>query len=341
MNVIRCSSIVLLSASLGLACAPANSQQRYCTVSSFRLESGAVLEHCTIGYRTYGTRFQDGSNAVLMPTWLGGRSEDLVSLLGAHALVDTTRFFAILVDAFGDGISASPSNDPEMRGGGSPDVSIGDMVRAQRLLLDSLGLGHLAAVVGGSMGGMQALEWALRYPEMMQRIVAYVATPRCTASDVFLWRAELQAIEDGKRFGESDTAIARRVCMINLLAIRTPSYQSRSISSDSAAPALETSVHNFQERFRADDWAMQVRAILGQDVARIGGGDVRHAASLLRAKLFLIVSRQDQMVNPGPAIAFARMTRSRLLILDNDCGHLAPSCEFERFARQVREFLER
>ncbi|MGA9119651.1 MAG: alpha/beta fold hydrolase [Bacteroidota bacterium] len=319
---------------------PAVAQQQYVHLRAFPLENGSLLSPCDIGYRTFGVLSKDRSNAILFPTWLGGVSADLESLLGSGRLIDTTKYFVVAVDAFGDGVSSSPSTSSTQPGERFPQVSITDMVHAEKILLDTLGVPALAAVVGGSMGALQALEWAVRYPAMMQAIVAYVGTPRCTSADLVLWRTELQAIQDGRRCGYPDSAIARRVGMVNALAIQSPAYRSRTTPADSTEEFIESYVRAFRRRFHADDWALQVRAIMGQDIGWGLRGDVKEAAARIRAKVFLIVSLQDHIVNPGPAMDLAAILGARLLVLDNDCGHLAPSCEFERFSREVREFLD-
>ena len=74
------------------------------------LDSGKFIEPCVLAYRTYGRLNAQGTNAILFPTWYNGRSEDLKQFFGPDKLVDTTRFFGVAIDAFGDGVSSSPSN---------------------------------------------------------------------------------------------------------------------------------------------------------------------------------------------------------------------------------------
>src|SRR5271157_4265078 len=114
----------LLAAVLGLifagVCAHALSQspmqaaegtQQYAKLGEFKLQSGDVIHDFRLGYRTLGKLNAEKSNAVLWPTWLGGRSEDLLQFIGPGNVVDSGKYFVILVDAIGDGISTSHSNN--------------------------------------------------------------------------------------------------------------------------------------------------------------------------------------------------------------------------------------
>ena len=149
-----------------------------------------------MGYRTFGTLNADRSNAVLFPTWFSGKSEDLAAFMGAGQLVDTTKFFAVAVDALGNGVSC---------GAGSAPVTIGDMVRSQhRLMTEKFGIGKLHAVIGISMGGMQTFEWITAFPGFMKNAVPIIRSPKLTSVDLLLWQAELSAIGRCARRGRSE-----------------------------------------------------------------------------------------------------------------------------------------
>ena len=94
-------------APVGLAPA-AELQQQFAELGDLKLQSGEVIHEFRLGYRTAGTLNTDKSNAVLWPTWLGGRTEDLLRFVGPSNVVDTGKYFVILVDAIGDGVSTSP-----------------------------------------------------------------------------------------------------------------------------------------------------------------------------------------------------------------------------------------
>lgn len=125
------------------------------------LENGEVIQDCTLGYRTLGTLNAEKSNIIVFPTWYSGSTQDLVDFgyIGPGKIADTDRYFVIAIEAFGNGISSSPSNSAIQGGNAFPALNIRDMVRAQyRLLTEVLYFDHALAVIGASMGGFQAFE---------------------------------------------------------------------------------------------------------------------------------------------------------------------------------------
>ena len=114
----------------------------------------------------------DRSNALLVPTWFTGTSTDH-AYLASPDLLDPEKYFIVIVDALANGVSISPSNSKTQPGGQFPQITITDMVESQhRLLTEILDIQSLHGVVGLSMGGMQAFEWAVRYPGFANRAVA-------------------------------------------------------------------------------------------------------------------------------------------------------------------------
>ena len=99
------------------------------------LQNGQVIQDCRLGYRTWGTLNESRSNAVLFPTWFAGASSSLVRFAGPGGYVDTSEFFVIAVDVFGNGVSSSPSNSVGQPGGAFPQFTIRDLIDAQHRLL--------------------------------------------------------------------------------------------------------------------------------------------------------------------------------------------------------------
>jgi homoserine O-acetyltransferase len=147
---------------------PGEGTQQFAELGDFNLRDGGVIHDFRLGYRTLGKLNADKSNAVLWPTWIGGTTQDLLPFIGPGNVVDTNKYFVILVDAIGNGVSSSPSNSkrqPLMR---FSKFTVHDMVEAKhRLCTDLLHLSHLRAVLGISMGGMQTFEWVVTYPDFM------------------------------------------------------------------------------------------------------------------------------------------------------------------------------
>jgi homoserine O-acetyltransferase/O-succinyltransferase len=139
---------------------PASAQdQKFASLGKFKLESGEVIRDCRIGYRTFGHLNADASNTILMPTWANGTTEQIKSNIGPNAVVDAADYFVIAIDALSNGVSSSPSNSSSQPRMKFPKITLRDMVNSQyQVLTGTLGIKHLRAVVGVSMGGMQAFE---------------------------------------------------------------------------------------------------------------------------------------------------------------------------------------
>ena len=175
------------------------------------LDGGGALAPVEIAYETYGTSNPDASNAILVCHALTG-DQHLASphprtgkpgwwarMVGPGKPIDTDRYLVVCANVLGScmGSSGPASTNPatgSAYGMAFPVITIRDMVRAQAMLLDHLGIGSLAAVVGGSMGGMQALSWAATYPARVRATVVIAATARHTAQNIAFHEVGRQAI---------------------------------------------------------------------------------------------------------------------------------------------------
>lgn len=316
---------------------------QFATLGDFRLESGETIENCRIGYRTFGKLNQARSNAVLFPTWFTGTTEALRDQhIGPGRLADSSRYFVIAVDALGNGVSTSPSNSatqPRMR---FPKFTIGDMVRSQHALLTRhLNLSRLHAVIGISMGGMQAFQWTVTFPEFLSRAVPIVGTPQQTATDLLLWNAELAAIEGDREWAGGDYSnppALRALLQIHSFALNTPAYRAAQTPA-AKFPAYLKEVEKGAGRFDANNWIRQLQAMIAHDIAAQDGGSLEAAARRIQARLFVVAALQDHMVNPTTALELARYLVAPTLELSSDCGHLAVGCESARISAAVQRFL--
>lgn len=201
------------------------SVNRVLEIDGFTLESG-VLDHISLAYETFGTLNAEKSNAVIVEHALtgdshvtSGRTDSRAAgaapgwweeLVGPGRPIDTDRFFVICTNALGGctgttgPLSTAPDGLPY--GGRFPRVSIRDMARLELLLLDHLGIDHLYAVIGGSMGGARALELALEAPERVQRLTV-LAAPAYSEADQIAWaHAQVAAITMDPDYAGGDYA---------------------------------------------------------------------------------------------------------------------------------------
>jgi homoserine O-acetyltransferase len=236
---------------------------RYADLDDLALTDGQVLRDCRVGYWTMGKQNRDRSNAILFPTWFGGLSKNLVVHTAPGGIADSRRYFVVLVDALGNGVSSSPSNSQQQP---FPQLSIRDMVNSQyQLVTRHLKLDRLFAVMGVSMGGMQALQWLVSCPAFMRKVVSMVGTPRQTAYDLLLWNTQLEAIEQVRRQGLDAQAAMPVVNMIHTLHLYTP--QNRAAKVEDAGEYV-ADAKKMRTQPDADDWAAQLQAIIGHDIYR-------------------------------------------------------------------------
>ncbi|KAI1123289.1 homoserine acetyltransferase family protein [Nemania abortiva] len=151
-------------------------------LDDFTLQSGATLQNAYIAYKTFG----DPSNpAIVYPTWYSGLISDNEWLLGDDMALSPKKYFIIIPALFGNGQSTSPSNTPEPRP--FPRVTMLDNVTAQYRLVTGLGVKHVKAVLGWSMGAAQTFQWITQYPDFVDLAVPFCGAARCSLHNkVFL-----------------------------------------------------------------------------------------------------------------------------------------------------------
>lgn len=318
------------------------SKQLFFEAGDFKLENGAVIRDCQIGYRTFGKLNDQKNNAILYPTWFCGTSEHLGNLVGPGKLVDSTKYFMIAVDALGNGISSSPSNSVLQPGQEFPRISIRDMVDSQyKLVTEKLGIHHLYGAIGGSMGSMQVFQWIVSYPDFIDKAVPYVSSPKMTSFDMYLFSIYLQIIESGRRSGQPEAEIMKTLRMLHTLMARTPQFVVKHTSPEGFAEFISSFDKTPQTVMTLDNWECQLHSMIAHDISATVGGDLRAAAKIVKAPLLIIVAETDHLVNPTYALEFADLTNAETLILKNDCGHLAVGCEMEKCAKTIEEFWNR
>jgi homoserine O-acetyltransferase/O-succinyltransferase len=146
-----------------------------------RLRSGEVLRDARLAFKTYGRLNTAGDNCIVFPTYYTGTHTGNERLIGAGRALDPARYFIVVPNLFGNGLSTSPSNAvPEQRGSAFPHVSIDDNVRCQQhLLMDHLGVRRIQLALGWSMGALQAYQWAVSFPQHVERLLPLCGSARC------------------------------------------------------------------------------------------------------------------------------------------------------------------
>ena len=318
--------------------------QRIAELGRCQLSSGQAILDCRVGYRVFGALNRKKDNAVIMPTWLNGRSEDLVALFGPRPgpqrLVDTAKFFGIAFDAFGDGISSSPSNSPSQPRTAFPVFTMEDMVNAQyRVLTEVLGIKHLHAAIGLSMGGEQVFAWMVLHPEFLDGAVPIVGTPQVTSFDLLSKQIVIEAIQSDPGYHGGQYAVEPELKLANAIGaqmVSAPPYRNQQWPRSSFSNWLKTV--EAPQRQDANDRVWQAKAIMHHDLLHARAlAEVAQASS--KVKQLIIVAAEDRMVTPQPALAWAQALSAQTYISPGACAHLIMNCDAAQISERVERFL--
>lgn len=320
------------------------------------LESGEAIRDYRQSYVTHGTLDAARANAILVCASLTGTHRRLDFLIGAGKALDPARWFVVATDPIGNGLSTSPSTSASQPRMSFPRFRIRDMVAAQhRLLTRHLEIDGVRAVVGASMGGMQALQWAVSHPRFARSIVAM--TPMAKTSPwaaLVTHTARACLMADPAWTGDGFDGVPERgwrayAGLMNALVTRTPEAMERLLRGAAAVPAwFETAVREFRARgFDAHDYLYQSWAYEEHDVGTTPGfeGDTHGALRSIAAKALLLAPPLD-LFNPSDAAREAAQSipRARFVEIPSVEGHQAASntdpADAAFLNRTIAQFLE-
>jgi homoserine O-acetyltransferase len=299
-------AVLLLHASAALAHRPDQPPHQQLKVGDLALESGEAIKDFSISYVTHGTLNAQKSNAILMVTAISGNHHRLDFLIGPGKALDPTKYFIVCTDAIGNGLTTSPSNSqaqPRMK---FPKFLIRDMVTSQQKLMDHLGIKHVVAVVGPSMGGMQALQWGVSHPDFMDSVVALVPLARTPAWSVVVMEASRKAImldpawNSGNYTSPPVNGLRLYRDILAFLAARSPEmYRYQFTNQADVLPWLKAQEDAQIPLFDANDWIYQTWAYDAHDVGGTPGmsGDYARALRAIKAKTLVMVGQKD-LLNP-------------------------------------------
>ncbi len=339
---------VSLAFVMSAAAAPAqpaqpDGQLHIASLGTCVLASGQRIQDCRIGYRTWGRLNAARDNAVVMPSWLNGRSEDLASLIGAASnpatLIDTAKFYAVAFDALGDGVSSSPSNSPKQPGPAFPIFTLEDSARAQyRVATEVLHLAHVHGAIGLSMGAHQVFAWATLYPQFVSLAVSIVGSPQPTPYDLLSKQVTIDAIQSdpawlgGRYTAEPPLKLANA---LGAMMVSAPPYRNGQTTRE-RFPAWLAEIEAPQ-RQDANDRLSQLYAIMRHDV--LHGRTIAEAARATPVKFLVIAAAEDRMVVPQPALEWAQATGAETYVSPGACAHLIMNCDAAAVSERVQRFL--
>lgn len=347
------------------------------------LDSGAALAGVEVAYETYGQLNADASNAVLICHALTGDQHVAAMhprtgkpgwwarLVGERLPIDPARHFIVCANVLGGcmGSTGPASIDPASGAAYAmrfPVITIRDMVRAQAALLDYLGVSVLHAVVGGSMGGMQALEWAVTYPDRVRSVVAIATAARHSAQNIAFHEVGRQAImadpnwAGGNYYGgpapAAGLAVARMAAHITYLSEegltakfgrRLQSREALSFGFDADFQVESYLRHqgmSFVERFDANSYLYITRAMDYFDMAEAHDGKLVTAFSHARARFALVSFTSDWLYPTSESRRIVRALNAAnahvsFVELESPHGHDAFLLDAPEMNRVVDGFL--
>jgi homoserine O-acetyltransferase len=154
-----------------------------------KLQSGATIRDCKLAYKTFGVMNAKKDNVVVYPTWYSGQHYDNEWLVGSGMALDPANYFVIIPNMIGNGLSSSPSNTPEPYNAARfPNITAYDNVTVQhRLVKERFNVEKLKLVIGWSMGALQTFHWGALFPDMVERILPFCGSAKCSRHNfVFL-----------------------------------------------------------------------------------------------------------------------------------------------------------
>jgi homoserine O-acetyltransferase len=283
---------------------------------NFRTESGAVLSEAKIVYGTYGKLNANKDNAVLLPSHYMADMHGYGWLIGPGKALDPTRQFLIATELFGNGRSSSPSNTPEpFHGPRFPVTTIRDNVEAvHQLLTSELGIRHLQAVIGFSMGAQQAFQWAVSYPDSMDRVVATSGTAKTYGHGFVRLESEIAALTTDEAFkgGDYTTEPVKGIQAFSLVWTawlysqqwwRQELWRTDAPTGTTFAQVVEQYRTNFIPDADANNLILQMRTWEQHDVGATPGfgGDEKKALRSIKAQVLYMPSETDLYFPVGDA----------------------------------------
>ena len=327
------SSIIKFS--LLLACiANVNAQVKISNFGNYTLTNGEVLENTRIGYQTYGKLNPNRDNTVLFATWYAGTGEDLKPYIGKEAMLDTTKYHVVVVEALGNGVSSSPSNTSLKDGTKFPEFNIEDMVDLQhKLLAETLEIDHIYAVTGISMGGMQTYQWMASYPNYFDKAIPIVGTPELSLYEKMNFEIFKQLLNQSMENKSDDATF---LMMEYTLGLTQSYFHDLNDSEETFIAKVKEEAKKYDPR----NLNTQMIAISNFDpketLVRKGA---KSFTDVFRGDAFIIYSSTDNLLSPLKNQQLVMELKTQSLDLNSKCGHYSFSCDIDQISQAVSVFL--
>ena len=299
------------------------------------LQSGQILEGARLAYATFGQPNAARDNVVLFPTYFTGTHRDNARVIGAERALDPSRWFIVVPNLFGNGVSSSPSNHATQGGAAFPHVTLLDNAVCQRRMLEALwGIDRVALAMGWSMGAQQAYHFAALFPDRVRALLAVCGSARTSPHNwVFLEGVKAALLADPEfRNGRYERPPERGLDAFGRV------YAGWAYSQTFFRRGLYRALGHASPEALLDAWAADHRAYDANDLLAMlwswqradisnsppYGGDLGLALRAIEARAIVMPSSTDLYFPPeDSALEVAHLRRGELRILQSDWGHVA------------------
>jgi len=328
-------------------------------IGTLELEEGGILPECQLAIATHGTLNTARDNAILIPTWYSGTNKIMSDIyIGPGRALDPEKYFIIIINQIGNGLSTSPNNiGGALAGPDFPKVRISDDVRAQyRLLTEHYGLEQLALVTGGSMGAQQTYEWAVRYPEFVQRAAPIAGTAKSTEHFFMFLSTLSEAVTSdpgfsGGHYRTKDDVLAglsRQARIWTVMGWSTDFFRAdrhRALGFDSMQAFVDNFMIGYFSQHDPNCLLTMAWKCKHADVSRHTGGDLAAALARIKARVHVMPISHDMFFPPADCkVEQQLIANSQFRPLDSICGHLGlfgvDQAMLDQLDQHLKELLE-
>ncbi|WP_273150558.1 alpha/beta fold hydrolase [Methylophaga thiooxydans] len=303
-------------------------------LGDFVLEQGATLRGAKLAYTCYGKLNEQGDNAIVFPVMFSGTHSAMAPYVGEGLALDPSKYFIVIPNQLGGGLSSSPHNyAAPYQANYFPELTIGDDVRAQHQLLTHLGVTKLKLVTGWSMGAQQTYEWAVRYPDMVERAAPISGTAKTTPHcmlyvDVFCEALTSDPAWNNGRYDNSEDVeqgLRRMAHVFAMMGASQGLYNNalwQSVGFSSQQDFLKGLWENWFLPMDPNNLLCMAQKWRSGDVSLHTEGDLAAALGRISAKVFVISFEKDMFISPDDCLHEQQMIAgSELISIPSAWGH--------------------
>ena len=302
---------------------------------NFDLQSGQSLD-LRLAYRVYGKLNEEKNNAILVPTYYTGTDLSNAKVIGKAFALDPEKYFIVVPNLFGNGVSSSPSNTPApFDGPRFPSISMFDNIKAQSLLLDHLGVEKLCLVLGWSMGGVQSYQWSAQYPERVERAMIICGSAKTAEHNKVFLKGVKSCIEADSNFNGGDYSVAPEAGLKAFgrvyagWAFSQAFYRNRRYREMGFETAEDLLLFWEEDHLEwdANDLLAMLDTWLTADISNQTsyGGNLEKALKAIKAKVWLVPCEQDLYFRyEDNLLELSMLQDGEYHGFESDFGHCAP-----------------